>query len=565
MKIVPGESSLAANDDALLKLQDSINTWAEQVTQTKSELAECLSDPPTLSRPAFRLIEMPQPVARPVQEDSAHEPGRQALHDLVEANKRLMRGIEDLEGRLSNAEGRAAETERASLRLGSELEFAREQLHLRNASWHDAADRQAEFEMRAEESEQALARSDIEIADVHQQLRSKDWRLLKTRNELDALREEHARTVSDSDSLRSKLDVVRSELEGRRISEHEALAALDESRVAARELKGRIAEIEETARQLNDDIDLLQGAIDASGEELKASRHEIVQLNTEAEHRKGALIELEGLVAAMQKREAAHKDLVTRTDQRAEDLEAQFAVQARAYSALQAEMASARTVPEAHANEAQATREAHTLLLSRYDDLAESHMTLRDEVKSLQQRVVEREFALKKSQSDLANAQDRAQAIVEDNSALEAPEQDSFGQRILEQALREELESVRERLERDALDQSTLRRALKSELDALRQVAIEKDFVIHHAQEESASLTRREAETEETLAEVRSLSARLEAESSEDAESRQVLAGELQELVARSREKDEAIRELRSELSILQERAKRLEDAAPRG
>lgn len=553
---------MSLNDDAFHRLQESIDSWAEQVTQTRFVLAKSLSDSPTAPRPLFRLLEQPSASAKAEPSESVDDRG--ALQELVDTNRRLLEQVDALETELVDVQRRATDAERVSARLQSEIEFAREQLHLRNASSHEAATRQAEFEMRAEESSEALARSDIEIADLHQQLRSKDWRLLKTRNELDTLTEDNAQLATKFDAAEKQLEALQGELDDLRKAELASHASVEAARAETREQAVRLQESETKNHELSREIESLLITINKSAEELENAHGEISRLESAHDHGRAALAELEGLVELMEQREQAHKELVTQADQRTEELEVRLAEQLQTRGALEDELRNVQ------ANTGDMETEALVELRGVYDELATSHMNLRDEIKGLQERIVERELALRRASADLLSAHTRIEAAEEEKLALQsrieqvtlAAEQNSAGDpghALLERALRDELEAVRVQLDRDALDQAALRRALKDEVDALRQVSTEKEFVLQHVEAESSTLSRREAELEEQCRNAIALSERLAAEATEANETRRMLEGEFRELASQTVEKDQAIRALRVALADLQERASRLE------
>ena len=623
--------------EALLKLQETINSWAQEVTETRSALTQSLDAAPSL-KPAFQLLQTsstappaPSSAAPPVVEAPADtaarvvqapvEAPKDASRDLIEANRALMRRVEELEMRVAEAERRAHETERERMRLGAEIDFAREQLHLRNTSAQESEDRRTEYEMQAEEAAQALGASEIESTDLRQQLRSKDWRLLKTRNVLDMLREDHARRVTEVEALSVQVEDLRREVEVRQASEHDAIASFDTSQGRIRELEAGLEQSRTKADQLSQEIKAVWKALDGSRLQLQEAREEIARLIAERGERNAALAELEEQMRSIAEREEAYEGRLAESDTRAEDLQSALASQKQENASLMDQLAEERSAIESRMTELKEARDSFAKLQTDYDDLILSNQVLRDEVKELQARLAERELAVAKARRELAEAnQDRQQlieqgseasgridelsaALEEKTASLEAGRQEFLeyeadaARRIdelsatllektqayeqsqealeefresaaerdqLERALRGELAELRDKHDTAGTDQASLNRALKEELESMRQVSIERDFVIHHTEAEVASMSRHEAEMEEALQKALESSERVRVESAHASETQRALEVEIGELRLQGQEKDTSMRELCDELKALRERMRHLtEDGMP--
>jgi hypothetical protein len=181
------------------------------------------------------------------------------------------------------------------------------------------------------------------------------------------------------------------------------------------------------------------------------------------------------------------------------------------------------------------------VLSDNFDDLAASHMTLRDEVAALQQQIVARDHELAKLRiqvagTEHATAGEAAEAL---SVAIDELESDAIGHEYLVQALRRELVEARDSLERHEMDQRLLTRALKAEVENLRTLAAERDFVIHHQGQQLDATARRD----------------LDEFTESDGPDREALGRELTLLRQRVDDKDAIVRRLRAELADLQERA----------
>ncbi len=624
--------------EVLLKLQETISSWAQEVTETRSALTQGLEDATESARPAFELIQ-PSSAAPPAQTQSAaaivEAPGdaatpvvevpadaaKDSSRDLIEANRALMRRVEELEFRVAEAERRGHETERERARLDAEIDFAREQLHLRNNSAQEAEDRRAEYEMQAEEAAKALGTSELESTDLRQQLRSKDWRLLKTRNVLDMLREDHARRVADVEALSAQVEDLRMEVEERQASERETLSSLDASQSRIGELEVSLEQSRRKADQLTHEIEAIWEALNGSNVQLQEARKEIARLIAERDERNATLAGLEEQMRSIKEREEAFEGQLAQSGARAEELESALTSQKQENALLMDQLAEARSATDARLAELKEARDSFAKLQTDYDDLISSNRVLRDEVEELQARLAERELVVAEARRELQEAnQDRWQlleqgseaagrmdelsaTLEEKTASLEAGRKEllesesAAARRVdelsaaleeksqayeqsqhaleevreyvaerdqLERALREELAALREKRDAAGMEQASLNRALKEELESMRQVAIERDFVIHHTEAESASMSRREAEMEDTLQKALGASERMRTESAQASQTQRALEVEIGELRFQGQEKDTAMLELCDELKVLRERMGHLtEDAMP--
>lgn len=670
--------------EVLLRLRETIDSWTAEVTRTRSALTKGLGSASDISAPAFRLIQSPGQAppgeAKPasIAEKVQAEPSDDSAIELIEANRALMRRVEDLELKISAAERRAQETERERARLDAEIVFAREQLHLRNRSAQEAEDRRTEYEMQAGEATRALGGAELDIADLRQQLRSKDWRLLKTRNVLGVMREDHARRVVDVDALTLQVEALRAEVEERQASEREAISSLDATRGRNRELDASLEESKLKADKLGEEIQAIWEALNDSSEQLQKAREEIARLIAERDDRSAALSEMEEQMLAMKEREAAQDERVAEAGVRAEELEGTLAAQQRGSASLKEELAESRSALDAQLAELNEARDGFVRLQVDHDELMATHTVLRDDVKELQGRLAERDHALGETRKNLEDAMqdkqelvekeaksagriaelseelnqkiaalaqgrqqllevetavreqdhDLARALDEKSRALEASEkmvedlceeaaaddrrinelfeklktsegmardlheeveandrsvlelrerveanENTIGElrekveadERLQQALRDELAASREQRESAGLDQASLIRALKEELEAMRQLAVERDFVIHHSEAESASMGRREAEVEDTLREALEASERMRLEAIEARETRKAIESELSDLLDTAREKDAGMRELSVELRALRARVQHIAESRASG
>lgn len=634
--------------EVLLKLQETISSWTQEVTQTRSALTKSLAATGNTVKPAFSLLEP----AAPAQERPEAAAGDDTSQELVEANEALMRRAEELETRVVEAERGTQETERERARLESEIKFAREQLHLRNKSAQDAEERRTEYEMQAEGAAQALGGSELEIVDLRQQLRSKDWRLLKTRNVLDMLREDHARRLADIEALSSEVEALRTEVEGRQASESKTLSSLDESLQGIEELETALEQSRQKADKLAHDLEAAWEALNGSTVQLQEARQEIALLITERDDRGAVAADFEEQVRSMSVREQAHEELVTRAGALSTELEEALASKMDENVLLKDELAESRSAADARMRELKEARDAFAKLQVDFDELMSSNVVLRDDVKELKARLVDREQVLGEARRELEQAEGDRQDLLQNQSAtasrIEAlsagleekaasleegrqrlREKDSAtAERIrelraaleqedasiemdrqelldkegaaarqieelraaleektqayeesrrahdelsekmsareqLEDALRDEVASLREQQAESVGDVEATNKALKEELESMRQVAVERDFVVHHAEAEVASMSRREAETEDALRQALEASKRMLTEAVGASKTQQALQSELGELRAQSEGKDAAVRELRDELKVLRERVSDAADTAP--
>ncbi|MCH8203800.1 MAG: hypothetical protein IID09_01485 [Candidatus Hydrogenedentes bacterium] len=603
--------------EVLLKLQETINSWAQEVTETRSALTQSLEEATASVKPAFQLIQ-PSPTVPPVQEQPAApvveappDAPEDASHDLIEANKALMRRVEELEIRVAEAERRAHETERERTQLDAEIDFAREQLHLRNNSAQEAEDRRAEYEMQAEQAVQALGTSELESTDLRQQLRSRDWRLLKTRNVLDLLREDHARRVAEVEALSARVEDLRIEVEERQASEGIALASLDTSQGRIRQLEADLEESRSKADTLSHEIEAIWEALNGSNVQLQEAREEIARLIAERDERNAALVGLEEQMRSIKEREEAFEGQLAQSDTRAAGLESALASQKEENASLMDQLAEARSATDARMAELKGARDAFAKLQTDYDDLISSNRVLRGEVIEVQARLAERDLAVAEARRELEEAnQDRRQlleqgsdaagrmdelsaALEEKTASLEEGRQEflesesaaarrvdelsaALGERTqayeqsqkaleelreravereqLERVLRDELASLREKEKMSGTGQESLNKALRDELESMRQVAVERDFVIHHAEAELASMSRREAETEDALKKALEATERIRAGAGQTSQAQRALEVEISELRLQGEEKDTAMRDLCDELKVLRER-----------
>ncbi len=641
--------------EVLLKLQETINSWTQEVTQTRSALTKSLAATGDTVKPAFSLLEP----AAPVQErpeaaagEMQTESGEDTSQELVETNEALMRHVEELEMRVVEAERGTEETERERARLESEIEFAREQLHLRNKSAQDAEERRIEYEMQAEGAAQALGGSELEIVDLRQQLRSKDWRLLKTRNVLDMLREDHARRLADIEALSSEVEALRTEVEGRQASEGKTLSSLDESQQGIQELETALEQSRQKADQLTHDLEAAWEELNGSTVQLQEARQEIALLIAERDDHGAAAADFEEQVRSMAAREQAHEELVTRSGALSTELEEALASKMDENALLKDELAESRSAPDARMGELKEAGDAFAKLQVDFDELMSSNVVLRDDVKELKARLVDREQILGEARRELEQSEGDRQdllqnesaaasriealsvileekavsleegrqrlrekdsataerirelraALEQEDAALEMDRQelldkegaaarqieelraaldektqayqesqrahDELSEKMsareqLEAALRDEVASLRDRQPESVDDVEATNTALKEELESMRQVAVERDFVVHHAEAEVASMSRREAETEDALRQALEASKRMLTETVGASKTQQALQSELGELRAQSQEKDTAMRELRDELKVLRERVADAADTAP--
>ena len=643
--------------EVLLKLQETINSWTQEVTETRSELTRSLDATADTVRPAFRLIQpaapapavQEQPQSAPSEVQAA--PSEDTSQELIEANKALLRRVEDLNMRVAEAERRSHDTERERARLDTEIEFAREQLHLRNQSAQEAEERRIQYEMQAEESSQALGGSELEITDLRQQLRSKDWRLLKTRNVLDMLREDHARRLADVEALSVQVEALRTEVEERQASERKTLSSLEESRQSIHELEAGLEQFGGKADQLTHELEAVWEALNGSTIQLQEAREEIARLIAERDERTAAVADLEEQLRSMKEREQTHDELVAQAGARSTELEEAFASQMGENASLKDELAESRSAVDARMEELKEARDAFAKLQIDFDDLMSSNMVLRDDVKELKARLVDREQALGEVRKELQQTERNRQnlllkesaaasrigalstaleekavsleegrqrmrkresataervrelraALEQKNASLEQDRQESLNKESaterqvealraaleektqaidesqraldelretvasreqLERSLRDEVASVREQQAESVHDSESLNKALKDELESMRQVAVERDFVVHHTEAEAASMSRREAEMEDSLREALNASERMLAEAVEASKSRRALELELGEFRSRSDEKDAAMRELCDELKVLRERVEHVAETA---
>jgi len=206
----------------------------------------------------------------------------------------------------------------------------------------------------------------------------------------------------------------------------------------------------------------------------------------------------------------------------------------------------------------------NTVPLEDYDSLAGSHMSLRDQVSELQERVVQRDHEAMSLREQLAAARQElsmweaaspvngaglarlAGVLAERSAALEQYEESAVGQKLLIGALRQELDAVRAALDRRDFDHDRLAQALRMEMDCLRAIASEREFVIGHQAHTIETASQRESELTEELTELREMCESLRRRA-ENAELGQETAGrDVQQLRTRLAERETEVWKLRT-------------------
>lgn len=546
----------AEPDDSFLRLQEAVDAWAAEISETRNALSGKLSFNVQAKRPAFRLAHRTPPASHSdpavalMPEATPREPGLEPV------------SRDGMNERAEAAESEAKTAERNAIRLHAELAFARDQLHERNRAAQAAERAWLETAAQAEEAAQALGRAQIELDDLKRKLRGKEWALTKTRNELELLREERGNGAAnapaskhDYDALHARIDSLVRELETARAKEQEAATSAATATRRAEELAGEHARTQEVVQALNAQVNETAAHLRKTGKELERARAELAKRDEHAEAAE--------MLAAAQSRVAEVEQAYAAAESRIRDLEQELA--------------------DAHAAAASAQRMAEQrleALQGDYDALAASHMTLREEIQTLQQAVVERDMALERLRreaeeasaqapaatetetgtgdgpADTARMDDLAAALAERSDALDELTTHAVGQEYLIGALKQELGAARESLERHEMDYALLAKALRAEVECLRKLAAERDFVIHHQGQELETLGRQEV----ALEEIKKLAGPPRQDAGADARDREVLKRELDSLRASVEEKDAALRALREQVAGLRDR---LNAAAP--
>ena len=665
-----GEVSLSTHENHnILKLRDAVNSWASEVAQTRSSLAHELDAPS--NQPLFKLIRSPHDAAALAEDRRALE---QARRDLMIENSALMCEMEELEARVSASSDAAAESERESLRLQSEISYAREQMHIQNAASQETtqelSEAQSELstmreqlesnEITLHEMEARLAdietQAEADLAALQQKIRVKDWRLLKSDNEIEQLREDVGRQREELETVVPELASAREDIEKRERVQLETLSTLETERTRARSLEEALASsrarVEELSRAIQSLWNVFEGnsaqpaanftdvvpAIlpsvprldDADAGEAEPSDIEGVDLASELMLAQEALsslrIEFEELYDS---RERLRKALSEQEEAPTSDVSAQL-------KQAEEDLRLRKSMESDTARELELANQVLTDLRSQYEELLTSNTELHKEIanrgeegnfaemaslKGTREELVERDAALYALQSEFETvqsslarlrgehnelmsmhnvlreesadsraareaAESRAEAaealvaemseedaidegrveqltqdLVDRTNAFEALEGDlkTVSEQLtsrdaVEETLREEMQVSQIGFERNTLEQDVLVRALKGEMEALRQVAIDKDFVIFHAEAEMGDLKQRETDMTDRLQEVIATSERLHAESAGGQDIHRSLKDEIKALQDGAHEKDAALREMRREVLTLRSR-----------
>lgn len=489
-------------DDDYSRLKQSVDDWVAEVAQTRSVLAQTLKVHVT-SRPAFRL--------------RVGGRGRGVVGRVFDPA--AIERQEEIHRRILEAERNAREAEMQLARMQQELDFAREQLHLQNRLRAEAEDKQKSAEQQYHQAVHALGGAQFSVDELRRQLRGKEWALEEVasaaqtgvesgRPEVEALQREAA-------ALHSRLETLTMELQAARDrAEREHHAAL--------EAQSRLAKLESDAERSNEIVEGLSRQVQDYAERLRETGRELDE----------ARAALGGLEGPSQSQLADAELALQLAERRAEEL-------ARALD--DSERDAVARLSEAIAEAA--------VLSDNYDALAASHMVLREEIISLQERIVARDHELAQLKQELArwtvDAPDHAGRVTELARSLEAREREledlevsAAGHELLVKALRRELEASREALQRAEMDHSLLRRALVAELDGLRELATERDFVIN---QQAAQLDAVQAATVSQVDTV--------------GFDRETVMREIQILRQRIEDKDAIVRRLRGELAEAEERA----------
>ena len=529
--------------EVLLKLQETINSWTQEVTQTRSALTESLGATADAVKPAFRLIRPAAPAqeqAEAAANEVQTEPSKDTSQERVDANKALMRSVEELKLHVAEAERRAQETERERARLDTEIEFAREQLHLRNKSAQDAEERRIQYEMQAEGVAQALGGSELEITDLRQQLRSKDWRLLKTRNVLDLPRADHARRLADVGRPPLQVEALRTEAEERQASESKTLSSLAEPRSAVDARTEESKEARDAFAKLQIDLDELMSTNMVLREDIKEFKARLVDREQV----------LEEVRKELEQAERNRQDLLQKESAAAGRIKALSAALEEKAASLEEGRQRLRDNDSATAER---IRELRAALEQKDASFEKARQELLDKESSTERQIEALRLAL----------EEKTQAFEESQRAHDELSEKMSDREQLERALRDEVASLRQQEAGNVHDVEALNKALKEELESMRQVAVQRDFVVHHSEAELASMSRREAETEDSLRQALEASERTLAEAVEASKTQRAVEFELGALRVQSEEKDAAMRELWDELKVLRERVEHVAEMAP--
>jgi hypothetical protein len=510
-------------DDSYLRLKQSVDQWVAEVSQTRSVLSQSL-DVEISGRPAFRLTSR-EPQAAPAASGT--------LPAVVPDDS----GWSDLRRRLANTESRARETNDQLRRLESELDFAREQLRDQIRLRANAEEAWSRSERLQDETIQAFGRAQISLDELRRQMRGKEWALERAQNEIESLAQDQRSQPSidpaafggDIDALRSRLETLTQELHAAREfaqREHDAAVAAESRN---RQLKNRSERSRAIVEDLSKQIDDYAARLRETGRQLDEARAALSRPQSPA-------VQDPAPPADAQERIAELELALELSQGRADDLA----------TALE----SAERVAVDAGNESVTAMEA---LRDDYDALCDSHMTLREEITALQERVIQRELEIARLKSALepgpapaapvgdSRKRDLAAALDERSRAVELLEASAPGGRYLVQALWQELDAARTSVERNELDHTLLARALRRELECLRDLARDREFVLQHQTAQLDEWEKAEAVPESGF----------------DSE---LLARELQLATSRVADRDATIRRLRGELAEAQERS-----AADRG
>lgn len=147
-------------DDTYQRLKSEVDSWAAEVSQMRSALAQPIRLKVDTTRPAFRLDQTRS--VSPIAPPETHS----VLSEIA-----------------AEAQARVRTSDDERRRLEAELEFAREQLIQRNTDAIEAARISEEKSEQLEEVARAFGRARIELDETVQQLRSKEWALLQIQNE----------------------------------------------------------------------------------------------------------------------------------------------------------------------------------------------------------------------------------------------------------------------------------------------------------------------------------------------------------------------------------------------
>ncbi len=492
-------------DDDYSRLKQSVDEWVAEVAQTRSALAQTLKVHVT-ARPAFRL--------RAGVNDPAAA-ARVSDHGALERREEFHRRILDAERSARDAEAQLA-------RMQQELDFAREQLHLQNRLRAEAEAKQETAEQQYIETVHALGGAQLSVDELRRQLRGKEWAL---ENALNAAGPDVESAPPDIEPLQREAAALHSRLETLTIELQAARERAEREHHAALDAQSRLDRLESGAERSNEIVEGLSRQVQEYAERLRETGREL-------DEARAALGGLDKPGAS--RSQLADAELALQlAERRAEDL-------ARALD--DSERDAVTKLSEAIAEAA--------VLSDNYDALAASHMVLRDEIVSLQERIVARDHELAQLKQELArrtvDAPDHSERVAELTRSLDAREQEledlevsAAGHELLVKALRRELEASREALQRAELDHSLLKRALVAEVEGLRDLAAERDFVIGH---QAAQLDAVQLAVSVPQADAAELG-------------RESVMREIQILRQRIEDKDAIVRRLRGELAEAEERA----------